>query len=283
MDKPWIGNKMKKVLFSQEKKEVNISKKIKPKKHTVNKHEESLDTKLKRGKQVCSMTVKTPFSIIGEVTGFSTPIAVNKKERELFVLQKVQNEAGTELVSTAHHYYEKPYCSLIYSKIIEYRRNIETFNGERIEFLENNNFKKSSWIPVHNINNANSKYSKYKGKGTLITTKLPIEIGKYRAEITVEEKVNFHEKVLEIKEISQEIILKESKFIPVKEVDTIEYLITAEKGQLFVEGYILQSIEYTTIRTNEKKKQPAYQFTQENIIELVIQLWQEQEVQIETM
>ena len=45
-----------------------------------------------------------------------------------------------------------------------------------------------------------------------ITAKLPIEIGRYKGEISLREKVVFKEKVIGIKEVEQEIILTKPNF-----------------------------------------------------------------------
>ncbi len=140
---------------------------------------------------------------------------------------------------------------------------------------EENKVEASSWIPIHSIilESENGE-----DVNNFITAKLPIEIGRYKGEISLREKVVFKEKVIGIKEVEQEIILTKTEFLIPKVKKNGQNTLTVEKGSLLVEGYIYQCIQYiseqSTLHDNE------HQLIQNIVLELIIQVIQEQEVQV---
>ncbi|MBY0600139.1 BC_2427 family protein [Bacillus bingmayongensis] len=300
MNKPWIGNEMIDKIFSEHKRtpELEIEEKSpsemeleesSPPEHEVEEsspseieREDNSPSELKAGRLGRLMTVRIPFSTIAEVTGFLISPIMNSTNEEAFVFQNEENETfrelDTRLLATVHHYNEQPYCRLISSKLFEKRIFLEFSSESYIKHSGKNQLEQSFWVPIHNLN---SKQRNEKKSSNYVTTKLPVEIGKYKTEISLEERVMFQEEV-EIKEISQEIVLTDSKFFAQKVLNAKEHSVTIEKGKLLVEGYVVQRIEYTIGCSNEQSNESfRYQLLQKMVLELIVQLLQEQEVKVE--
>ncbi|MEN1934240.1 BC_2427 family protein [Paenibacillus sp. 102] len=241
---------------------------------------------LEIGSTARSIIVKTPFSTVAEVSDFLNLPILSSKDEEVFIFQneteKMLNELEAKMLATVHHYHEEPYCYFVSSKLFENRVFLELANVEDIRNSEDSYIKQSFWTPMHNvllkekIDDISNNY---------ITTRLPIEIGKYKTEIGLKEKVIFQEKVAGIKEISQEVILTDSKFFSPEAKNVKRNPVTVEKGILLVDGYILQRIEYIVACSNEKNlsQKKVYQLLQKIVLELIVQILQEQEVKVEIM
>ncbi|PEY28104.1 hypothetical protein CN354_28515, partial [Bacillus cereus] len=238
---------------------------------------------LKEGRLARLMTVKIPFSTIAEVADFLISPIVSSTSEEVFAFQNEETETfrelDTKLLATVHHYNEQPYCRLISSKLFEKRIFLEFSSENYIKHSGENQLEQSLWVPIHNLN---LKQRNEKKSSNYVTTKLPVEIGKYKTEISLEERVMFQEEV-EIKEVLQEIVLTDSKFFSQKVLKSKENSITIEKGKLLVEGYVVQRIEYTMGCSNEQNGLVRYQLLQKIVLELIVQILQEQEVQVEIM
>ncbi|WP_410983355.1 BC_2427 family protein [Bacillus cereus] len=312
MKSPWISNKMVDKLFSKRKKILKKKKVDKSIEENVKEDrsmeggkevdkliEESVEEdrlteghkeadnsppELKRGSVVRSVIVKTPFSIGAEVSDFLNLPILNNKDKEEFTFHNETDEMFYELeakmLATVHHYHKEPYCYFVSSKLFENRVLLEFTNLEDISNSGDSYIKQSFWTPMHNVV---SKEKKDNISNNYITTRLPIEIGKYKTEIGLKEKVIFQEKVTGIKGISQEVILTDSKLFSPEAKNVKQNPVTVEKGILLVDGYILQRIEYTVACSNEKSmsQKKVYQLMQNMILELVVQILQEQEVQVE--
>ncbi|MDZ5610012.1 hypothetical protein U2I54_23905, partial [Bacillus pseudomycoides] len=224
MNKPWIGNEMIDKIFSEHKRtpELEVEEKSpsemeleesSPPEHEVEEsspseieREDNSPSELKAGRLGRLMTVRIPFSTIAEVTGFLISPIMNSTNEEAFVFQNEENETfrelDTRLLATVHHYNEQPYCRLISSKLFEKRIFLEFSSESYIKHSGKNQLEQSFWVPIHNLN---SKQRNEKKSSNYITTKLPVEIGKYKTEISLEERVMFQEEV-EIKVISQDIV-----------------------------------------------------------------------------
>ncbi|EEM10233.1 hypothetical protein bmyco0003_30470 [Bacillus pseudomycoides] len=246
--------------------------------------EESSPPELKEGRLAGLMTIKIPFHTISEVADFLISPIVSSTNEEVFVFQNEENEIfrelDTKLLATVHHYNEQPYCRLISSKLFEKRIFLEFSSENYIKHSGENQLEQSLWVPIHNLN---LKQRNEKKRSNYVTTKLPVEIGKYKTEISLEERVMFQEEV-EIKEVLQEIVLTDSKFFSQKVLKSKENSVTIEKGKLLVEGYVVQRIEYTMGCSNEQSNGLVrYQLLQKIVLELIVQILQEQEVQVEIM
>ncbi|PFY27576.1 BC_2427 family protein, partial [Bacillus toyonensis] len=226
---------------------------------------------------VRSKVVKTPFSIISDVTSFIKFPNMNVKNQEVFVFRNQKDERGceldTKLLTTVQHYQGEVNCNLVSSNLYEKRVLLELSNQKIKSNMEENWVGTSSWIPIHGIILDKEDEG---GVNNYIPAKLPIEIGKYKGEINLREKVVFKEKVIEIKEVSQEIILTKNEFLLPKIIRKGNNPSKIEKGSLLVEGYIFQCIEFISERSTPHDN--AYQLIQNLVLELTVQLLQEQEV-----
>lgn len=231
------------------------------------------------GPLIRSLVVKTPFSIFSEVTSFKIFPKINVKNQEAFVFRNEKGVEGRELdcklLTTVQQYHSDIYCKLVSLNLHEKRVHFELYNQKNKGNKEENKVEASSWIPIHSIilESENGE-----DVNNFITAKLPIEIGRYKGEISLREKVVFKEKVIGIKEVEQEIILTKTEFLIPKVKKNEQNTLTVEKGSLLVEGYIYQYIEYiseqSTLHDNE------HQLIQNIVLELIIQVIQEQEVQV---
>ncbi|AXO98496.1 MULTISPECIES: BC_2427 family protein [Bacillus cereus group] len=231
------------------------------------------------GPLIRSLVVKTPFSIFSEVTSFKIFPKINVKNQEAFVFRNEKGVEGRELdcklLTTVQQYHSDIYCKLVSLNLHEKRVHFELYNQKNKGNKEENKVEASSWIPIHSIilESENGE-----DVNNFITAKLPIEIGRYKGEISLREKVVFKEKIIGIKEVEQEIILTKTEFFIPKVKKNGQNALTVEKGSLLVEGYIYQCIEYiseqSTLHDNE------HQLIQNIVLELIIQVIQEQEVQV---
>ncbi|WP_144488612.1 BC_2427 family protein [Bacillus nitratireducens] len=237
----------------------------------------SIDSGSKIETSVSSIVVKTPFSIISDVTSFIKFPNINVKKQEVFVFRNEKNARGRELdaklLTTVQHYHGEVNCNLVSSNLHEKRVLLEFPNQKIKGNTKENCIGTSSWIPIHGIILEKEDEG---GVNNYIPAKLPIEIGKYKGEINLREKVVFKEKVIEIKEVSQEIILTKKEFLVPKIIKKGNNPSIIEKGSLLVEGYISQCIEFISERSTPHDN--TYQLMQNIVLELTIQLLQEQEV-----
>ncbi|MGG0722399.1 BC_2427 family protein [Bacillus mycoides] len=240
---------------------------------------ESIDSGSKIETSVRSIIVKTPFSIISDVTSFIKFPNINVKKQEAFVFRNEKDARGRELdaklLTTVQHYHGEVNCNLVSSNLHEKRVLLEFSNQKVKGNMEENWIGTSSWIPIHGIILEKEEEADV---NNYITGKLPIEIGRYKGEISLQEKVVFKEKVIGIREVSQEIILTKKEFLLPKIIKKGHNPSIIEKGSLFVEGYIFQCIEFISEQSTSHDK--LYQLMQNIVLELTIQLLQEQEVRV---
>ncbi|OJD90663.1 MULTISPECIES: BC_2427 family protein [Bacillus cereus group] len=237
----------------------------------------SIDSESKIATSVRSIEVKTPFSIISDVTSFIKFPNIKVKNQETFVFRSEKDVRGRELdsklLTTMQNYPEEINCNLVSSNLHEKRVLLELSNQKVKGNMEERWGGQSSWIPIHSMileKDVEADVNNY------ITAKLPIEIGRYKGEISLIEKVVFKGKTIEIKEVSQEIILTKKEFLLPKIIKKEHNPSIIEKGSLCVEGYIFQCIEF--ISEQSKNHDKRYQLMQNIVLELTIQLLQKQEV-----
>ncbi|MBE5106776.1 hypothetical protein IGI01_16315 [Bacillus thuringiensis] len=240
---------------------------------------ESINSESKIEASVRSIVVKTPFSIISDVTSFIKFPNINVKNQEAFVFRNQKDDRGLELdaklLTTVQHYHGEVNCNLISSNLYEKRVLLELSNQKVKGNMEENWVGTSSWIPIHGI--ILEKEDEV-DVNNYISAKLPIEIGRYKGEISIQEKVVFKEKVIGIKGVSQEIILTKKEFSFPKMIKKGDEPSVIEKGSLLVEGYIFQCIEFIAEQSTSHDK--LSQLMQNIVLELTIQLLQEQEVRV---
>lgn len=255
-----------------------VANELEKKSEKTESKKKSIDTESKVENSVRSIEVKTPFSIISDVTSFIKFPNINVKSQEAFVFRNEKDARGRELdsrlLNTMQHYHGEINCNLVSSNLYEKRVLLELSNQKVKGNMEESWVGASSWIPIHGIILENE----IEADVNYINARLPIEIGKYKGEVSLIEKVVFKEKVIGIKEISQEIILTNKEFLLPKVIRKGHTPSTIEKGSLRVEGYILQYIEF--ISEQSKSHDKPYQLMQNITVELTIQLLQEQEVRV---
>ncbi|PFD77667.1 hypothetical protein COL10_28735 [Bacillus cereus] len=239
----------------------------------------SIDSESKIANSKRSIEVKTPFSIISDVTSFKKSPNMNVKNQEVYVFRNEEDARGRELdstlLTTMEYYHGEIDCNLVSSNLHEKRVLLELSNQKEKGNIEEGWVGSSSWIPIHGIileKEVEADVNNY------ITAKLPIEIGRYKGEISLIEKIVFKETVIEIKEVSQEIIVTNKEFLLPKIIKKGKNPSIIEKGSLRVEGYIFQCIEFTSEQSENHDK--IYQLMQNIILELNVQLLQEQEVRV---
>ncbi|MDM5239550.1 BC_2427 family protein [Bacillus cereus] len=260
------------------KKEEEAIKSEKERKETESK-KKRLDSGSKIETSVRSIVVKTPFSIISDVTSFIKFPNINVKNQEAFVFRNEQVVGGRELdaklLTTVQHYHGEVNCNLVSSNLYEKRVLLELSNQKIKGNTEENWVGASSWIPIHGI--ILEKEDEV-DVNNYITAKLPIEIGRYKGEVSLQEKVVFREKVIGIKEVSQEVILTKKEFLSPNIIKEGNNPSIIEKGSLLVEGYIYQCIEFISEQSTSHDR--IYQLMQNIALEITIQLLQEQEVYV---
>ncbi|WP_336992209.1 BC_2427 family protein [Bacillus toyonensis] len=240
---------------------------------------EDVGTESEIKSSVRSMVMKIPFSIVSEVSSFLKFPNISMKKQEAFVFQNEKNAGGRELdaklLTTVQYYHGKAYCKLVSSNLHEKREFLEFPNPKVEDDIEKNRIEASSWIPIHSMileKESEDEFNDY------ITVKLPIEIGRYKGEISLREKLVFKEKVTEIKDVSQEIILTKNEILLPKIKKTGQNPVSVEKAGLLVEGYIYQCIEYNIEQSTSHDN--VYQLMQNIVLELTIQVLQEQVVRV---
>ncbi|MGG0076699.1 BC_2427 family protein [Bacillus wiedmannii] len=263
---------------SKVKKEEEVSK-VKKEEEVSEVKKENATYESQIEPSVRSMVVKTPFSIISEVSSFKIFPKINIKNQEAFVFQNEKDvgrrELDSKLLTTVQQYHSEAYCEIVSFNLHEKRVLMELYNKKVIGNIEENKVETSSWTPIHSIVLEGENEGEI---NNVITAKLPIEIGKYKGEIILREKVVFKEKVIGIKEVEQEIVLTKTEFLVPKVIKNGQNTFTVEKGSLFVEGYIYQCIEYISEQSTFHNN--MYQLMQNIVLELVVQVIQEQEVQV---
>ncbi|MBG0967077.1 BC_2427 family protein [Bacillus sp. SRB1LM] len=269
--------KAKAIQAEKKSKEPNSKKETKAFKFEKESKKKSIDSGLKIETSIRSIKVKIPFSIISDVTSFIKPPNINVKNQEVFVFRNEKDarrcELDSKLLTTTQYYYGEINCNLVSSKLHEKRVLLELSNQKAKRNMKESRVGTSSWIPIHGILLEREVEADV---DNLIAAKLPIEIGRYKGEISLIEKVVFKEKIIEIKEIAQEIILTKKEFLLPKIIKKGQNPCIVEKGSLCVEGYIFQCIEF--ISEESKTHDKLYQLMQNIVLELTIQLLQEQDV-----
>ncbi|PEX94052.1 BC_2427 family protein, partial [Bacillus cereus] len=256
-----------------------VANKSEQKNEEIESKRESIDLGSKIETSVHSMVVKTPFSIISEVSSFKVFPKVNVKNQDAFVFRNEKDAEGRELdsklLATVQQHHSEAYCKLVSLNLHEKRVLVELYNQKVKGNIEENRVETSTWIPIHSIILESGNEGEV---NNYITARLPIEIGKYKGEISLREKVVFTEKVIGIKEVEQEIVLTKTEFLVPKLKKNGQNAFTVEKGSLFVEGYIYQCIEYSSEQSAFHDN--VYHLVQNIVLELIIQVIQEQEVQV---
>ncbi|KMY51149.1 hypothetical protein [Peribacillus loiseleuriae] len=115
-------------------------------------------------------------------------------------------------------------------------------------------------VPVHDspINKTEGKDNQTSTSFDFVNIRVPVVVGEYKVDICLEEAVLFKEKFMQINTISNKVVLSNSKFVPTRFSGPLDNgMSKALKGNLFIEGYISQNIEYTAAN-QDLETEPFY-------------------------
>jgi hypothetical protein len=232
-----------------------------------------------------SMTIKSPFSTFVEIDDFLHPPifggTVQHTAEFLDLNNRQTPQLDTRLFHTTTYYPEQPYCHLICSKIHEiifFTDTVRTYGAKNKK-----NHYKSVVFPVHQKETNNQSCTSH----DFIQIRVPVVIGEYEIEICLEEDVVFDEEIMKVNEISKEVVLTNCKFVPTQFSPSFgNGTCAALKGNLLIEGYIHQNIEYTVAYNRNagsiQKETAAHlrQLRQKIVLDLIIHLLQVQQVRV---
>ncbi|MFB5556303.1 hypothetical protein ACE41A_15545 [Bacillus cytotoxicus] len=260
MNKPWMNYEEMSNIISKQ--------------NAVYKVIQFADKEMYPGCERYSKFVKTPFSIMRDIKDFLMPPIINVVNEEMFVYKnQISNERDSRLVMTIQQYNEQPHCYLKSTKIVEDRSLIEVGNDFTTNNINTGKMQQSSLTSLHQI--VPPKENEEKNL-PFLATRLPVLLGDYKIELALEEMVIFPGKV-EIRGISKNIVVTSSGFIPKEKLRAHKYVNKMKAGKLWIEGYVLQQIDYKM----HSKYAQRYQMKQKMFVELRVQLLQKQEVQLE--
>ena len=95
----------------------------------------------------------------------------------------------------------------------------------------------------------------------------------------MEEKIAFDKGIEEVKEITNEVVLSDCRFVPIHRSQPLgNGTRTVSKGNLFIEGYIQHNIEYRVSNTQNKAAIHPNRLCQNIVLELIIQMLQVQKL-----
>ncbi|MFF2533519.1 BC_2427 family protein [Brevibacillus sp. NPDC058079] len=244
----------------------------------------------KRGR-IYSLTNKSLFSTIVKIKDFLHPPifgGIDQNTIEFIDLNnKQQPQLDTKLVNSTAHYQEEIFGRLIHSTIsgsIFLTTTVHACNMNKQD-----NLYHTFAAPIHDspdtisaeTNNISCPAHHF------INIRVPVIVGEYKVEIPLDEDIMFEEEIRGIKGISNEVILKECRLVPTQFYSSLgEGTRKAREGDLFLEGYIQQNIEYSVAdKTNGTtiQKEPVmnfYQLHQKIAVELIVHILQIQPVRI---
>lgn len=241
--------------------------------------------------EVCSITQKSSFSTYVEINDFLHAPICGENVQNTFEFLDLNNKQipqfETKLFHTITDYPEQPDCRLARSKINKIvflmKTDIHPKNNQK------NNLLKSVVVPLHNsqsINKGGVNNHSYSTED-FMHIRVPVVVGEYKIEICLEEFMIFEKGIVEVKEISSEVVLSNCRFVPNRFSKSLgNGTCTALKGNLFIEGYIHQNIEYISshfgdeIPVQNKEFIHSNQLCQNIVLDLIIHMFQVQKIQV---
>ncbi len=241
---------------------------------------------------VCSITNKILISTHVEIDDFlHAPICgeIVKNTIDFLDLDNhLTPQFETKLFNTTTDYPELPECRLVRSKFHEV-----IFLMRTNTYGDKNNQKsypsKSVGIPLHNTRSIkqgemnNHSYS----SDDIIHIRAPVVVGEYKMEICLEENIVFEKGIVGVKDISNEVVLTDCRFVPNQFSQSLgNGTCSALRGNLYIDGYIHQSIEYTASHTGDtvpaqtESLNHSNQMCQNIVLELVIHMLQAQKIRV---
>lgn len=241
--------------------------------------------------QICSITNKSLISTHIEIDDFLHAPICGEVVKNTFDFLDLNNQLTpqfeTKLFNTSTDYPEQPDCRLVHSKVNEiiflmkndtYEKNSQTSNPS-----------KAVVVPLHNtqsIKKGETNNHSY-ASNDVMHIRVPVVVGEYKIEICLEEFIQFDKGIVEVKDISNEVVLTNCRFVPSQFSQSLNNgTCTALKGKLFIEGFINQNIEYTTFQTTnavpaqDESLIHSNQLCQNIVLELIIHMLQVQKIRI---
>lgn len=228
--------------------------------------------------EICYITKKIPFSAHVAIDDFLHNPICGDITQHTFVFQDQDNqkvpEMDTKLLHTIASYSDDPECRLVNTNIHEmiYLTTAYDFRGN------NGHSTTTIAVPLHESKETAAETS----NGSCIHIRVPVVLGEYKIELCLEETIELWQNVMQIKEISKEIILTNCKFLPIAFSPSLKDGTRAiHKGSLWIEGYIDQKIEYTAYNDRSKTSvSPMTHLGQKVVTELIVHILQVQKVQV---
>ncbi|WNN74906.1 hypothetical protein RKS58_16120 [Lysinibacillus capsici] len=232
--------------------------------------------------EVCTIIQKSPFSTYVEINDFlHAPIYGENVQNTIFEFLDLKDNLSpqlqTKLLQTISVYPEQPDCRLVSSNINQMISLMRTDTNEK-NGSEQHPFK-SAVVPLHNSKTI--KKGEINSSEPFIHIRVPVVLGEYKIEICMEEKIAFDKGIEEVKEITNEVVLSDCRFVPIRRSQSLgNGTRTVLKGNLFIEGYIQHNIEYRVSNTQNKSAIHPNRLCQNIVLELIIQMLQVQKIKV---
>lgn len=241
--------------------------------------------------EVCSITQKSSFSTYVEINDFLHAPICGENIQNTFEFLDLNNKLipqfETKLFHTITDYPEQPDCRLARSKINKIVFLMKTDSHPKNN--QKNTLLKSVVAPLHNsqsINKGGVNNHSYSTED-FMHIRVPVVVGEYKIEICLEEFMLFEKGIVEVKDISSEVVLTNCRFVPNRFSKSLgNGTCTALKGNLFIEGYIHQNIEYISSHTGDEIPVQNKEFIHSNqlcqniVLDLIIHMFQVQKIQV---
>lgn len=236
--------------------------------------------------EVCSITQKSSFSTYVEINDFLHAPICGENVQNTFEFLDLNNKLSpqyeTKLFHTITDYPEQPDCRLVRSEINKLVFLMKT--DRDCKNNQKNNLSKSVVVPLHNSQSISNHSS---SNEDFMHIRVPVVVGEYKIEICLEEYIIFEKGIMEVKDISSEVVLTNCIFVPNRFSTSLgNGTCTALKGQLFIEGYIHQNIEYIGTHTGDEVSAQNKEFIHSNqlclniVLDLIIHMLQVQKIQV---
>ncbi|MGK4114735.1 BC_2427 family protein [Lysinibacillus capsici] len=232
--------------------------------------------------EVCTIIQKSPFSTYVEINDFlHAPIYGENVQNTIFdfldLNDNLSPQLQTKLLQTISIYPEQPDCRLVSSNINQMISLMRTDTNKK-NGSEQHPFK-SVVVPLHNSQAI--KKGEINSSVPFIHIRVPVVLGEYKIEICMEEKIAFDKGIEEVKEITNEVVLSDCRFVPIHRSQSLgNGTRTVLKGNLFIEGYIQHNIEYRVSNTQNKSAIHPNRLCQNIVLELIIQMLQVQKIKV---
>lgn len=240
--------------------------------------------------EVYCKTKKSPFSTHVEIDDFLHAPICGEVVKNTFDFLDPNNhltpQFETKLFSTTADYPEQPDCRLVHSKInqITFLMKTDTYDKNN----QKSNPSKSVVVPLHNTQSTKKGETEYLSyTGDFMHIRAPVVVGEYKIEICLEEKIVFEKGIEGVKDISNEVVLTNCRFVPNQFSQSLgNGTCSTLRGNLFIEGYIHQSIEYTAshignaVSAQNESLIHSNQMCQNIVLEIIIHLLQAQKIRV---